>query len=159
MKKIWKNIFGARKSPASKVVVGVSGANAENLDELRQYAESLYHFVCDSCEPISNMMESCGLDALTDDNGNLLPEVDNYPELKKLFLERVNKRKELQKILYTHPELWRPIEDEQALIVLFPCLDRNWRDAQERYLARECCEECQQSVLLLRYMESHRLFV
>ena len=115
MKKIWKNIFGARKSPASKVVVAVSGANAENLDELRQYAESLYNFVCGSCDSISNMMESCGLGALTDDNGNLLPEVDNYPELKRLFLERVNKRKELQKILYTHPELWRPIEDDASM--------------------------------------------
>lgn len=115
MKKIWKNIFGARKMPATKNVVAVPGGNIKNLDELRQYAESLYHFVCDSCDPISNMMESCGLTALTDENGNLLPEVDNYPELKKLFLERVCKRNELQKILYTHPELWRPIEDDASM--------------------------------------------
>ena len=115
MKKIWEKIFGARKSSANKKAFATSGGNVENLDELRQYAESLYHFVCDSCEPISNMMESCSLSALTDENGNLLPEVDNYPELKKLFLERVHKRHELQKILYSHPELWRPIEDDASM--------------------------------------------
>ena len=69
MKKIWENIFGARKSSANKKVVATSGGNVENLDELRQYAESLYNFVCDSCDSISNMMESCGLSALTDENG------------------------------------------------------------------------------------------
>ena len=115
MKKIWKNIFGARKSSASKAAVALAGEGTKKLDELRQYAESLYNFVCDSCDSISNMMESCGLSALTDEDGNLLPAVDNYPELKKLFLERVNKRKELQKILYSHPELWRPIEDDASM--------------------------------------------
>ena len=115
MRKNWKNIFGPRKSPANKNAVAVPKENTKNLDELRQYAESLYHFVCDSYDPIFNMMKSCGLGALTDENENLLPEVDNYPELKKLFLERVRKRSELQKILYTHPELWRPIEDDASM--------------------------------------------
>ncbi|MBP5485520.1 MAG: hypothetical protein J6Y07_02325 [Alphaproteobacteria bacterium] len=115
MKSMFKHILGTKKPSTVKNVVAGSGNGAKNLDKLRQYAESLYNFVCDSCGQISDMMKSCGLDVLTDGDGNLLPEVDNYPELKKLVFERLDKKKELQKILYTHPELWRPIEDDASM--------------------------------------------
>lgn len=93
----------------------VRAEGAENLDELRQYAEELYNFVCDSCGKISDMMKAQGLEALVDENGNLLPEVDKYPDLKNLYLERRAKKKELNGILYSHPEMWQPIEDDASM--------------------------------------------
>ena len=52
---------------------------------------------------------------MIDDNGNIIPEVEKYPELKKLYLERRNKQQELQQILYAHPEMWKPIEDDASM--------------------------------------------
>ena len=115
MKNLFGKTFDALRARCKKRDAASHGARVENLEKLRKYAEELYAFVCDSYDPISKLMEHYGLDHLADEDGNLIPELEQYQDLRELYVERVRKKEELQAILYKHPEMWRPIEDDATM--------------------------------------------
>ncbi|MBR4806324.1 MAG: hypothetical protein IKZ64_00720 [Alphaproteobacteria bacterium] len=137
MKPFIKRFVDKVRARSQKKNAALPGARAKNLEELRKYAEELYAFVCNSVADITNMMDDAGLDRLIDDNENLIPEVDKYPELKKLYLERASKKKELEQILYAHPEMWKSIEDDACMYYDFDDIRQKItaiRDADGKYI-------------------------
>lgn len=113
MKTFLKHVADKVRVRRQKKSMALHGA--KNLEELRQYAEELYAFVCNSAADITKMMDNAGFEMLIDENGHIIPEVEKYPELKKLYLERKSKKQELEQILRAHPEMWKPIEDDACM--------------------------------------------